>query len=982
MGSQDGKAQIPIGEESNILERVARIISSVRGIKPDYAHLAAELEPALPFDIFGIILLRHDRLAVRVTVCQKEGEAWIARYHQHPLVDSMVERIAQQRTPGESLEHLASSTGTVQEQATDDLLVQNFPGGATDVPAVCGDALCSHPQLQAALIAPLVAGGKLLGTLELGSTRLEAYGDPALQRLIRAIARVLATAIEGAQVGGNVEIQNRQREELRNVSTALTTAGDLQMILERIVIGITNALHIASAIVRLDRQKGRLCLEAQSGLDKGALQKVLAQQAFLSEKTIIGSTLLSRQSRVSQDIVQDSRFPSSQDFATELYMHSIFCYPLITGQYIYGALLLLSPEPAGFTPLKMDISSLFADQATVAIQNGMLLQSAEERRRFQEAIEHLERTNQQNVFANQDEQDEQALLEHLRAETESTFGVSLGSVLRFIGDHLLTRSERHLQDILRSSHPGALPEESQRVDDLSAVAYAKRATFLAHASDIEDFLRSSVQDGNRYLMDAADDALARTDLLSDISTALLRTLKVDEAHPRAYEQVKAQLAEPWFIVDMTGTCIYLNRAAETFCGLHESLTSTDAWERWPAERQTLFSSFRLLPCRQEATLKLEQAFEGILPRMRQLKEALDYLREFTMARVDEGEMAEITETVDLNSPMQPVLWRCTIAAEPLPGQTAHQVSTQPASHTWSIAEPAEPRAIIAPPMNRLNVPSAMLLDSAPSDHHYQFVRHALYDDQGHQFANALHIHDVTEQVRDEKNKSVLLASVSHDLRTPLTTIKAAVTGLLQPGVVWDEEIRREILEDIDAETDHLHTLVNGLVEMSRIEMGALILDKEWCDIVELVYTILHRSQRMLADFTIETHVQSPLPLIYADYAQLERVLYNLLENAARHSPRHAVLAVNVDILMQKELPVGIPETASRAVRVQVIDQGSGVPEEERERIFKSFYSLDVQGNGLGLAISRGIVEAHQGRIWVESRVGGGSCFVFVLPITM
>jgi signal transduction histidine kinase len=204
---------------------------------------------------------------------------------------------------------------------------------------------------------------------------------------------------------------------------------------------------------------------------------------------------------------------------------------------------------------------------------------------------------------------------------------------------------------------------------------------------------------------------------------------------------------------------------------------------------------------------------------------------------------------------------------------------------------------------------------------------------------------------------------------------------LQPDVVWDEEMRREILEDIDAETDHLHTLVNALVEMSRIEMGALILDKEWCDIVELIHNTLNRAQRLLTDFTVQTQIQSPLPLIYADYAQLERVLYNLLENATRHSPKRTQIQIAVDAPGAYALPQGMPETVTRGVRVRVSDQGPGIPEEERERVFRSFYSLDAQGNGLGLAICRGIIEAHQGRIWVENEEGRGACFVFVLPIT-
>jgi K+-sensing histidine kinase KdpD len=274
----------------------------------------------------------------------------------------------------------------------------------------------------------------------------------------------------------------------------------------------------------------------------------------------------------------------------------------------------------------------------------------------------------------------------------------------------------------------------------------------------------------------------------------------------------------------------------------------------------------------------------------------------------------------------------------------------------------------------------LLLDNSPSDRHYQLTRHALYSEHGEWFANVLHIHDITEQVREEKNKAVLLSSVSHDLRTPLTTIKAAVTGLLQPGVVWDEEIRREILEDIDVETDHLNSLVDALVEMSRIEMGALVLEKEWCDMAELVHNTLARAQRLLAEFQVQTHIQTPLPLIYADYVQVDRALYNLLENAARHSPRHAQIRIIVDVLVQKALPAGLPESVTRAVRCQVIDEGPGIPVEEHERVFKSLYSMDAQGSGLGLAICRGIVEAHQGRIWVEANEKGGANFVFVLPI--
>jgi signal transduction histidine kinase len=515
------------------------------------------------------------------------------------------------------------------------------------------------------------------------------------------------------------------------------------------------------------------------------------------------------------------------------------------------------------------------------------------------------------------------------------------------------------------------------MDQGQKTTYQGEGAFLASTADMESLEDVTGDTGTALLMQAADAALARTDFLRDVSAALMRVLYIDEAHPQAYEQLKRELAEPWFIIDRTGACVCLNRAAETFCGMHIEQESGHGWSSWPEEGQALFSSFRPLASRQESPFTLEQALAPLLPRMRHLKGVLAYLREFSALSTAQEESAG-EGMVAL-----PAFLRCVLAAEPLSGQVSLSGAARGESASiWSPAELREPQVAIAPSVQpRVASSPTLLLDSSPSDHHYQFARHALYAEDGQWFANALHVHDVTEQVRDEKNKTVLLASVSHDLRTPLTTIKAAVTGLLQPGVTWDEEMRREILEDIDAETDHLHTLVNALVEMSRIEMGALVLDKEWCDMVELVHNTLNRASRLLSDFTISTQVQSPVPLIYADYAQLERVLYNLLENAARHSPRGSQMRVIVDSPARRELPVSVPEGVARAIRVRIEDEGPGIPEEERERVFKSFYSLDAQGNGLGLAICRGIVEAHTGRIWVEPGKRGGACFVFILPVT-
>jgi signal transduction histidine kinase len=121
-------------------------------------------------------------------------------------------------------------------------------------------------------------------------------------------------------------------------------------------------------------------------------------------------------------------------------------------------------------------------------------------------------------------------------------------------------------------------------------------------------------------------------------------------------------------------------------------------------------------------------------------------------------------------------------------------------------------------------------------------------------------------------------------------------------------------------------------------------------------------------------------MIYVDYVQMKRVLHCLIENAVHHSPEHAEIVIAIDTVHVGEEDVITSEDSHNYLRVRVIDHGTGIPHGEQERIFKTFYSLDTQGSGLGLAISRGIIEAHQGRIKVEPGLGGGSCFAFVLPI--
>jgi signal transduction histidine kinase/GAF domain-containing protein len=881
-------------EESAIVERVARIVSSVRGEKPNYARLAAELEQAVPFDIFGVVLLRHDRQAVRVTICRHEGDNWAVFSHQHPLVGSKLEQMLKEP----------------------ELTVMNYPEGLDGPPAVSGDALSGSHQIRSTLIAPLMVEDRLLGTCELGSTIPNIYADKTLQRLMNGVARVLATGIEGAQLGGNAAIQDRQRQVLKDVTSALTSKIDLATILNQIVDGIANTLNVASAIIMPDSRGGKLLLEAQSGLEPQMLQSLLSSKAIVNGASIINQALLHRLPYVSQDISADELYPESRSFYTELGMRSIFCYPLVTGTTVYGVLMLCSPEPGGFTPLKTDILSLFASQATVAIQNGLLLESAiarlesAHRRQVANAIDIDQQARSPQNVEQEQLQEDLVLLAKVREEAQRTFGVSFTSILRFISDHLLTQEERGLQGLLhaeKDKDEDVAHEEA--VGDVAAV----------HAREIpqEQIFRQpfAMVDPLSLLTQTAEVALVRTEMVGELSRLIMQL-----------KQSASGVEDAWFVVDLNGACIYMNPAAEGLCQVRMA--------EMTASYTQLFASLY----EQDSAPTIERVFVKLLPRMRNVEEVRTYLQDFSQGNIYSQEL------------------RCMLSIEPLTARASEQ--------------PAEPGY------------RDLSLKGVPSDYHYHFVRYPLQNQASQLVANVLQVRDVTEQVRDENNRSALLSSVSHDLRTPLTTIKAAVTGLLQREVEWDEEDRYAMLEDIDTEADHLTVLVGALVELSRIEMGALVLEKEWCDIVEVVYGTLAKMKRHLGDRPIHVRSLPRLQLIYADHLQLERVFYYLLENAARHSPQQAEIVIEL-------------ESDGEMLRASVIDRGTGVPEQERERIFTSFYSFGSYDNGLGLAICKGIIDAHQGRIWVEAAEQGvpadsqragalenatGARFLFTLPI--
>ena len=211
--------------------------------------------------------------------------------------------------------------------------------------------------------------------------------------------------------------------------------------------------------------------------------------------------------------------------------------------------------------------------------------------------------------------------------------------------------------------------------------------------------------------------------------------------------------------------------------------------------------------------------------------------------------------------------------------------------------------------------------------------------------------------RSDELKTALLRSVSHDLRTPLTSIIAAGAALDSPSITAEE--RRELSEAVVEQGQRLSRLVENLLDVSRLETGGAEPRREPVDLLG----VLEAARRSIGGEAVRLALDDDLPALSADPAQLERAFANLLDNAVVHGAGQPVLVRS--------------RLVGARVVVRVVDQGPGIPERERERIFEPFYRAGAAGNGsgLGLAIAKGFIEANGGEIEVESLPGQGSSFV-------
>ena len=306
----------------------------------------------------------------------------------------------------------------------------------------------------------------------------------------------------------------------------------------------------------------------------------------------------------------------------------------------------------------------------------------------------------------------------------------------------------------------------------------------------------------------------------------------------------------------------------------------------------------------------------------------------------------------------------------------------PPYHTFTIADPQNWVALTAFFITALAVGqlSARAKRRAEEAEAGRVEIRRLYDELQDAFERAS---EAEATKRSERLKSALLDAVTHDIRTPLTSIKASATLLLEDRdeaeamAKLSPEEKHAILKVITHAADRLDRFVEGMVDLARIEAGGIKLHRNWRAIADIIEAALAQAEPLTQRHTIEVIVADELPVVRVDARAVTEVIYTLLDNAWKYAPPHTQITIKAR------------ETEDDTIEIAIEDEGPGIPAHYRGRVFERFYRIagngfireDTHGIGMGLAIAKGIVEAHGGRIWIEDAASGrGARVVFTVPV--
>jgi K+-sensing histidine kinase KdpD len=777
------------------------------------------------------------------------------------------------------------------------------------------------PETRSEMALPLISHGQCLGALTVQSSEEAAFSEEDIT-VSQAMADQLAIAIESARLYQETAQRFKEMETLSAMITALTRSLNLSKVLQAIVDSATWLISAStSGVIHLaDETAGKLIPWATSSEDN-----VREKLEMPIGKGIAGLAMQEKRPINVPNVKEDPRF-----LTTDTPIRSLLTAPLLIDRDCIGTLSLNSDQVAAFSANDERLLTTLAAQAAIAVRNARLHQEVQCRVNELTLLNRVGRAVTSSLDLEQiltTVMEETALLLNTEADSILLFDEESNELVFEAAAGLRSEEVKGLRIPLGQGIAGWVVREGQRLlipnveEDPRFYPGIDEAIGFATKSILAVPLKVKGKAiGVIEAVNKAEGCFSNTDVALLSSLAQWAAIAIENA--RLFEQARQEIAER-------------KRVEEEIRRRNEELIALNT---------------------------IATALGQSLDLNHTLNATLDKVLE--MIKIDAGWIQLLDEDAGALS------------------LVAHRGLSQEMTEShFSITN--SPFSMNVPIKSKDKVMGVLGVFSRFRQLSPQEVQ--LLTAIGHQIGIAVENVRLAEEASEieilqelNRLRSELIANVSHELRTPLGLIKIFCTSLLMDDVDFDRETRWTFLRHIDEETERLERIVDNLLDLSRMESERLRLDRRPTDVSQMAREIIetikpeidaptpHSPLSILHDFPSE-----PL-MATVDPKRIEQVLRNLLSNAIKYSPQGGTITVQ-------------GRGDKRQLLMRVSDQGIGIPPEDLERVFERFYRVEneitqtVRGAGLGLAVCRGIVEAHGGRIWVESTPGVGSTFYFTLP---
>lgn len=780
------------------------------------------------------------------------------------------------------------------------------------------------------LFIPLIGpGGDVQGSLSVDQPRDGRIPDLDTVEALEIFASQAALAIENIRM---VEMLQRRADTLalfNEVSRSATAQLDLSEVLN-IVVEMTPRLLECdhSSIFLLNAESGRYMLRAAHG----SASAHDSSPSFATGEGLVGAVARSGMPLAVDDMKQD---PSFIPGSTEVEMGSAVLAPLTVSNQVVGVLRAGRQETHSFSPAEIATLSALADQVAVAVQNARLF---DEVHRFSQELERRVEERTQELAEAMDE----LTKERDRVETLYRITSQLSASLDL--DRVLHRALELVVEAVGAEQASIMMLEPQS-DRLTYRAALGEGVELPFGGMTARFSR--------------DEGLAGW-VIKHREAAILADTRQDQRWVKPHKQkreYRSALAVPLVVSDeVLGTLLLLHPQPDYFDEDHLRLVEAAATQVANAiSNAELYNLIRDQTERLGYTLKAQQI------EATKSQSILEGVADGVMVTDAGGKVILVNAAAEriLELPREEALGRMTNEMLGLYGdqaqdwmETASRWSKQP--ETYTIGEYLAAQLDVGDRIVSVHLAPVLM---------------------GDEFLGTVSVfRDVTAEVETERTKSEFVSTVSHEMRTPMTSIKGYVELLLMGTVGTLTDDQHNFLTIIKNNVDRLTELANDLLDLSRIESGRVELSTRVMCVEEAISQVITaiEARAKSKGLILQQDVPPDLPGVIADPARVAQILTNLVGNACQYTPTGGEIVVSARAHQEE-------------VNISVSDTGIGIAPEDQNKIFDRFFRADdplvheESGTGLGLAIVKSLVEMHSGRIWVESELRKGSTFTFTLP---